>query len=426
MEPWLSWGIALVVGGLAFAYYNVQKKPQVNKTRAASISDAVPSQIKPTRKREENKVMPKTQAATSSAVNVTRPSVEAGNGNISTSGAESSKKRKVNKKQPVAAAVAPVTVKAPVATEVEEADDNKAWAQQLLALKQGTSLAPPVRTDSRSRTVKQSAANLTPNLSSASSNAGYADDDLTPARSPALAAGDVSDMLEPTTTGPSVLRLTESSKPAKANKQRQQTAAQEAETKKQRQNRKKVEERQAQREAEEKERVVLLEKQRRTAREARGEPAKNGVSASKPPAVSEWAVKAAARATEAPAQEITGGSAGSPGLLDTFDKPSEEEQMRIATKLSEDESGWNTVPKGKKQKKKAPTTGLTESNGSDSFEQPTAAVPAPAPVPVSAPAPTPAPVPVSKPVEAYANGYASPSYPVYDAGSHPEDSPWSA
>ncbi|KAF1356714.1 hypothetical protein BDV97DRAFT_278952, partial [Delphinella strobiligena] len=277
MEPWLSWGIALVVGGLAFAYYNSQKKPQVNKTRAASISDAVPSQIKPTRKREENRVKPKTQAATSSAVN-------------------------------------------------------------------------------------QSAANLTPNLSSASSNAGYADDDLTPARSSALAAGDVSDMLEPTATGPSVLRLTESSRPAKANKQRQQTAAQEADTKKQRQNRKKVEERQAQREAEEKERLVLLEQQRRTAREARGEPAKNGVPASKPPAVSAWAVKAAARATQPPAQEITGGSgsAGTSGLLDTFDKPSEEEQMRIATKLSEDESGWNTVPKGKKQKKKAPTTGLTE------------------------------------------------------------------
>ncbi|KAL1306725.1 hypothetical protein AAFC00_005391 [Neodothiora populina] len=426
MEPWLSWGIALVVGGLAFYYYNAQTKPQPNKTRATSISESIPSAVKPARKRDDVKAKPKNPAPVSRVIEATASTLDPRKGDVNTSSGETTtRKRKAGKKQPAPAQSVPTPAAASGSARDEEdlaeEDDNKAWAQQLLSMKKGTSLAPPQRTDSRNKTVKQSAAGRAPEFSSASSNAADADDDWTPARSPTLAAGDVSDMLEPTASGPNVLRLTESVKPAKA-KQQRQAPAEVVESKKARQNRKKVEERKLQREAEERERQTLLEAQRRTAREARGEPARNGVQ-SKPPAVSEWAVKAAERATQAPSQEVGTSNAG---LLDTFDEPprpsvpSEEDQFLMAKKMSEDESGWNTVPKGKKQKKTKPT-GQAEANSSDAGSAPyTASEAAPAPVAPSVP------VVSHKASTSASNGYGySPSY-TYDAGSHPEDSPWTA
>lgn len=413
----MSWGIALGFAGLVYFYYTSLNKPQVNKTRAASFSSATQPPVKPAKKREENRAKPKTQTGASSGIEVPSLNALTGNGDSSTSGVETGKKgRKGAKKQQTTQSAAPVAavkaaVKSVISGSAPEEDDqaevDRAWAQNLAALKKGTSLAPPSRTDSRNRTVKQSSANF----SSASSNAADADDDLTPALSPALAAGGVSDMLEPASSGPSVLRLTESSKPVKAQQQRQQTT-ETAESKKQRQNRQKVEERRIQREAEEKERQVLLENQRRTAREARGEPARNGIAPAKAPTASEWAVRAATRATQPPAETVTSSNTANGGLLDTF---SEEDQMTMAKKLSEDESGWNTVPKGKKKQKKA--SDFIESNESE------AAPIAPTPAPVAAPTPA----PVSKPVETRSNGFPS-SFDTssYDAGSHPEDSQWSA
>ena len=232
-------------------------------------------------------------------------------------------------------------------------------------------------------------------LSAASSTAGVdADDDLSPAVSPAFGATkapsgrDVSDMLEPEGPAPGVLRLTPVDQPTRPKKQQNQSAAAQ-ETKKQRQNKKKAEEAKVQREADEKQRQALLEKQRRTAREARGEAAKNGLQSAKAPATNAWNTvrpKSAAHQA-APAQ---GGQ-----LLDTFEPdvvstasssenhtngtsatteslsnsmqwanlPSEEEQLRMAMEDSE----WTTVPKGKKGRKTKAAGGDTASEqGSES------------------------------------------------------------
>jgi hypothetical protein len=176
-----------------------------------------------------------------------------------------------------------------------------------------------------------------------------------------LNSGDVSDMLEPTPSGPSSIRLTA---PINPQKQRAPKQAKEevVESKKARQNRKKVEERRVQREAEEKERKALEERQRRTAREARNEPAKNGIPVARAPASNSWS-----SAPTTAGAAVNGASNGP--LLDTFDAEStgssagglenstaatsttEDAQVAQAVKESEDESGWTTVSVAKKQPK---------------------------------------------------------------------------
>lgn len=422
MEPWQSWAVALIGAAAVYYYYFQHGKPVANRTRSASVSDFVAPQPKAARRRDSTKPKPKSEATKATGVTLPELSVQSGDDSTTTTKvSDGSKKRKAGKKQTTAPAPALTPAPAPKRQELDgdvaEEEDNKAWAQQLASLKKGTSLAPPARTDSRNRTVKQSSKTF----SSASSNAADADDDLTPSMSPSLAAGDVSDMLEPAAAGPSVLRLTGSDKPTKANQPRQ-SQAQEQETKKQRQNRKKVEERRLQREAEEKERQVLLENQRRTAREARGEPAKNGIPVSKPPTSSAWAADIANRVTQAPAVAVTGESAP---LLDTFEQSAsngafEEDQLRLAKQISQDDSGWNTVPKGKKQqKKKAPVVGSEDSNTSDAGSVVNAPIEKAAPLPkVTAPAP--------KAAVASTNGFSSLYDSGYDAGSHPDDSQWVA
>ncbi|OAK98953.1 hypothetical protein IQ06DRAFT_25470 [Phaeosphaeriaceae sp. SRC1lsM3a] len=215
-------------------------------------------------------------------------------------------------------------------------------------------------------------------LSTASSTAGAdADDDLSPIASPsgnavkAPSGRDVSDMLGPRSGSPSVLSIKPADKPARAPKPQAVKAEAPSESKKARQNRKKAEEAKAAREEEEKQRQALLEKQRRTAREARGEPAKNGLTAAKAPASNAWTTVPSRGAVQ-PASATTG------QLLDTFDAAStasssatngtaptpdslsnsgytnaalsEEEQVKLAL---EDTTAWETVAKGKKQKKKA-------------------------------------------------------------------------
>lgn len=441
MEPWQSWGVAIAIGGGLYYYYTHKEAPKPNKTRAASISDASQQPAKLTKRRTEPKLRRKTEDSTTPEISSTELASRA-DAAVSTA-TESSKKRKAAKKVPEAKTSAPAVTVAANDVDTTEEDDNKAWAQQLAQLKKGTNLAPPTRTDSRNRTVKQSAAGATPTFSSASSNGAEADDDLSPAMSPSFTAGDVSDMLEAPTPGPTTLRLTDPANPVKARQPRQQAAFQEQETKKQRQNRKKKEEARLQREAEEQQRQALLEKTRRAAREARGEPAKNGMAASKPPTNSAWAAQAAARVTEAPTVATSGSNNGP--LLDTFDQdaestasssgalanstaatstvtnfdnelPSEEDQLTLAKKLSSDESGWNTVPKGRKQKKK----GTELNNGvSDSVAY--------APTPVEQPAApaVKAPAPATKTQQPVTNAYASLTSGI-DAGSHPDDSEWGA
>ncbi|KAF2869759.1 hypothetical protein BDV95DRAFT_608590 [Massariosphaeria phaeospora] len=279
-------------------------------------------------------------------------------------------------------------------------------------------------------------------LSGASSAAGAdADDDLSPVASPgpdatpavkAPSGKDVSDMLEPKTAGPGVLKISASEKPARPSKPQQLRAEPVQETKKQRQNKKKVEEAKAQREADEKQRRALEEKQRRAAREARGEPARNGLQSAQAPSSSPWTNgRSSAAPKTAPAnsnqlldtfehdvasiasssEAATNGTAPSTDSMENSGQwtnlPSEEEQLRIAMQ----DSAWSVAGKGKKQRKTRPVGGDQE--GSDS------AVPMESPVVK----PTPPPVPTKKAENVQSRRYEvlSPPGPEH---SHPLDSDW--
>ena len=286
----------------------------------------------------------------------------------------------------------PVT--ATVVDDIKEDDDlnNQEFARQFQNAKSGTIASSRPSVASRQKSVKQSQAKDTStssningmetssnDVSKASSSTGVdGDDDLSEANSLSLGAtqmkasrsGDVSDMLESPSTGPSILRITEPATPSQPKKERKPTQSSEvAETKKQRQNRKKAEAKKEAREEQEKERRVLLEKQRRTAREAEGRAAKDGSSfmAAKAPTSSAWS---------APSTTVNGQTASvvkDVELLDTYEPttnevsksplptvsdkkvtgewdkaiPSEEEQMR----LLEEEMAWNTVTSRKGKKK---------------------------------------------------------------------------
>jgi hypothetical protein len=281
--------------------------------------------------------------------------------------------------------------------DIKEDEDvnNQEFARQFQNAKSGTIATSRPSVASRQKSVKQSQAKDTStsiningtetssnDVSKASSSAGVdGDDDLSEANSPPLGAtqmktlrsGDVSDMLEPPSAGPSILRITEPATPSQPKRERKAAPSSEVvETKKQRQNRKKAEAKKEAREEQEKERRILLEKQRRTAREAEGRAAKDGSSfmGAKAPTSSAWST---------PPTTVNGQSASASKnveLLDTYelttngvsksppqtsgtvgdkkgtgewDKaiPSEEEQMR----LLEEEMAWNTVTSKKGKKK---------------------------------------------------------------------------
>lgn len=264
----------------------------------------------------------------------------------------------------------------PIYDEREEKEDNS-WVHQLAQKKVGTNLSRPVKNTDRIKTVKQSGANnRAAELSAESSSAGTSED-TSPAATPALngeASGrNVSDMLEPAAPGPAVLKLTESTNPKKEKKQQQPKKVVEPLTKKQKQRQREAEERKVQREAADKLQKAQMELQRKTAREARGEPAKNGLGIASQPPNSVW--KATNGTSAAPVEPTSNTQ-----LLDTFanddttatestaptsvstspvqangDKwwngqmPSEEEQKRML--LEQDEAAWVTVSsKGKKGK----------------------------------------------------------------------------
>lgn len=365
MEPWQSWTVVLFAGG-ALAYYytkgNAKSKNRVTPQPHA-VKDS--SASKRNRRRED------TKAGEKSAPGADVASSDGGKT------AEHNKQRKAPKKK---AAPVPAAAAAPVVNKYEkdDIDEDKEWAQRLAGNKSGTSLAPPQRAEGRQRTVKQGVAAAAPDLSANSSTTGAeADDDLSPVVSPALGAApsgrDVSDMLEAATPGPSVLRLTEPVNPVQSKKQQKSTPAPVQESKKQRQNRKKNEERKLQREEDERQRRVALENQLRTAREARGEPAKNGLSAAKAPTSNAWTTVSANKKSSEPAPAVTEAP-----LLDTYDQdsntsgsnapasgasatttstnygelPSEEEQTQWAMQ----DSGWSTVATGRRGRKKTATS----------------------------------------------------------------------
>ena len=375
MEPWQSWGLALAIsGGLAY-YYTKDKEPKELARRASSV---IEPQQTTTAKRRQEKTAPREKTAAakvaekaSDAANVV---AEASSTAVaSAQQAVSKKKGKPGKTsdQQKKQASAPVSAQKPAAQQtpapaVEEDDDDDAdmdtreWARQLEARKTGVSLSAPSSNAQATRTKK------------------------TNARENGATAGDVSDMLEPSAPGPSVMRITGEQKAKKQNAPRVEAAQ---ETKKQRQNRRKVEEARVAREEDERVRQSLLEKQRKAAREARGEPAKNGIASSAAPASSAWSE------SNKPSTQLPNGSVGqSQPLLDTFDQdavstassndaatnvttpatvasasadlPSEETQLEMLNEMN----GWNEVSTSKKGKKKG------QAAESSAVEQPAAPV----------------------------------------------------
>ena len=416
MEPWQSWGVVSVAAVAAYLYYSrsgkfkrgrLQPPSIVGKslTNDSKLSDGNRSH----RKRAKNAdALDKNMSDVAEVSAASNPASEKG-----------LKKRKGSKKpvgqlaQSSAVDVGPAPVQQQQQQQQQQQDsddavghdlDNAEFAKQLSERKTGTSLNKPVTGADTRRTKKPGkrdeappvlvnglshTATSPPNpsgVSAASSTTGAdADDDLSPAVSPEIGAtrtpttaGDISDMLEVPRNGPSVLRLTQSAVPQENRPPRPSKPVPEPETKKQRQNRKKNEEKKMAREEEEKERRVRLEKQLRTAREAEGRPAKNGLGT--PPA--SVANNAWNKAGGEGARQGSSLAGDNEPLLDTLDLnapdaaskqnsdrgdgssaeqewkselPSEEEQMRLLTEL--DGNGWNTVKKNTKAKKKTGDAG---------------------------------------------------------------------
>ena len=413
MDPWKSWAIVGVCGLGAAYYYSQSGKSKRGRGRAPPLMSPEQSQRRGQDQRGDSKDKRKKKSKVSDTSDQQGSDVaDASSASVQTSSDGKLKKRKSGMKQPSKLAQSSAVEVSPengVGTENDIAEDegmdNEEFARHLSGLKTGTSLKKPATQNETKKTKKQEKRNETPpktlngtalnangiassqDMSTASSTTGAdADDDLSPAMSPDLRATqatppssmDVSDMLEPAPRGPSILRITEPVNPQPIRQLKAQKATSEPETKKQRQNRQKNEEKKAMREQAENERRTLLEKQLRTAREAEGRPAKNGLSSGQLPSTNAWD-KPASAATD-PAKPATKQS--SVPLLDTLEDvpttvlnprstlsgstgmsvdekawnnelPSEEEQMRMITEMDSDNT-WSTVAKGGKSKKKLP------------------------------------------------------------------------
>lgn len=391
-----------MVGASAYIYYTQSSKAKRARGRIPFVPEQ--TQRRNFKLRDESKGRRKRGEASGVSDHVVSDVADVSSASAAAGGKNRLKKRKGEKKPPSQLAQSSaVDVDPDGGVEVHPGDagddgiDNKEFARQLSGLKTGTSLTKPANTNESKKTKKQGKRNELPpkpanggsapahggpsakGMSTSSSTTGAdADDDLSPATSPTLgatestkAAGDVSDMLENPSKGPIVLQLTPPAPPPVARQPKAQKKAEEPLTKKQRQNRQRNEEKKAARAETEKERRVLLEKQLRTAREAEGRPAKNGLGSSQPPVSNAW-TKSGDHVPLSSAADVNG------ALLDTFDAtnrsavgnsafkgngssennvwerdlPSEEEQMRILNEMV-DNDGWNTVEKSGKGKKKA-------------------------------------------------------------------------
>lgn len=263
--------------------------------------------------------------------------------------------------------------------EAEAAADkalNNEFARQYATAKSGTKFEAAKKDEKRQKSIKQSrareidAAQAQTKTSAPSSTTGDADDDLSEANSPVVPAADsrdVSDMLEQTAPGPSVLRLTDTD--TVKQKQKKEKKLEVVETKKQRQNRKKAEAAKAQRAQDELERKKLEEAQRRQSRIAEGRAAKDGSAFMAATKDNAWNPKPTngdasatvqpldtyeqkpAAAAPKPAAAVTAPAAAAPAKQTSgtwmSSMPSEEEQL----KMIQDEEAWNEVTSKKKKSK---------------------------------------------------------------------------
>ncbi|KFY88583.1 hypothetical protein V500_06264 [Pseudogymnoascus sp. VKM F-4518 (FW-2643)] len=351
-------GIAVVGAGY---WYLQNRKPAVKQTKVAPAKQAT----KQTEARKDTKTKKqRSEGAQSSGDQASEKSTNK----------KARKAVKIDAKPPVQN----ITSQPTTSTNDDDDDeiDNREFARQLSNAKAGTVIGSKPQAGARQKSVKQSRAQVAASnsfdasentASATSSNAGAdADDDMSAANSPVLNArssnlGGVSDMLEPASQGPSVLRITSPVNPQPKKAPKAVKAPEPVETKKQRQNRKKREAEKLALEASEKDRKVLLESQRRTAREAEGRAAKDGSQyTNSAAAASVWKADQAAETKPAngqvelldtyePATKPAATKPKAKGSDDYATLPSEEEQLR----LIEEDSAWNTVTKPKKGKKKA-------------------------------------------------------------------------
>ena len=301
MNPLYSWVVVLaVIGGLAWHYTG---RPNVLTTFTHGESPQAGEKVaeKPRGKRQKAK-----RGFTGEQVqNESRTSLQA-----------SSVEGTISKKRKIAPATVDGTTTAfdrqtPSQTVIDDDGglSNEAFAKQFAQARAGTRLAPTSKqgTSKRERRANKAVAaeNTTPgvdspNLSAEASSAtgADADDDLSPVGSPPLGAtsttvtskaGDVSDMLQAPSTGPGVLRLTDSK--GTMNKAKPKPAPKSfevAETKKQRQARQKREAQKILNEEAEKERRMQMEKQIRKARMAEGSSAQTKSASFKVPSENAW------------------------------------------------------------------------------------------------------------------------------------------
>lgn len=354
MNPYISWAILLVVAGGLGWYYTNGTTPKANVIRAAV--EKTEATVAPKKSKRKSKPAPEPVAAKKSEVQ---------------------------------------TVVSPPTTEDEKPDeeiDRKEMARRMAGLKTNAPAQPapakPAPTKSQKKNKKKAAQLETSDTRASSTTGAEADDDLSPAASPAVnatvsSAGYVSDMLEAPAPGASVLRVTGNVE-NQPKKQKVQTFK-EVETKKQRQQRLKNEARKLQVQEAEVERKKLLEKQLHTARESERREAARSTA----PAANAWQTKE----NTAPVKTnvVNGGSHPAPashGLLDTFEAPaaptptkwaqnlpSEEEQIRLLGAANGDDE-WTTVSK-KQPKKKGGKSDESVSETSASENQSTPVAPAP-------------------------------------------------
>ena len=436
MEPWQSWAIMLLGGGAAWLYYASRQTGKKAGQRPHTATGGGGSKLdtRSTRLRDDNQGRRRVFKVTrgSESTDAASPGID----HLGQARPIRAREERVKKtKQGPAPATdisdvheKPERQRAHQGAREKELDDH-AFAKQMLELKAGQDLKQSGRGGARPGNVASRANHASMprdlDLSAASSTTGAdADDDLSPAHSPALVAttaqddryvsgADVSDMLDAPALSAPVLRITHSTaygtSPA-STKQSAKTAPV-PETKKQRQNRRKADENKAARELAEVERRALLEKQLRTAREAEGRPAKNGLggmttstTSSSPPAKPfPWNTTSDVAAANQQTNSHQNVLDRQP-LLETFDQnqsrspepqpgaehpgrvqanstgtsidsagtrtssiwdreiPSEEDQMRMLQEM-EGGAGWNTVPKGRRAKKAKTGPESSESEG---------------------------------------------------------------
>ena len=339
MNTYISWAIFLaVLGGLGWYYagrpnllsgFSSQNLSQASSQRGSRASTRKPR-------------------ASSKRVGRVDNLNNENNGahSLSAAGSNVSKKRKIAAPQLISTANASMSSRgevlkqnAMISKEDEDVSNNTNFAKEMAIARVGTQLTASGKPDMDKRQRRfQKPGDIRPHnetgssslSTGASSTTGAdADDDFSPIASPPLVAtntattsksGDISDMLEPAVTGPSVLRLTDAANPVSQVRAKQPTKAfVPAETKKQRQQRIKREAHRAQVEEAEKERRRILEKQIRGARMAEGNSSQIRTSAFKPAAENAWLSRPSHSSTATVETPLV----GSPSLLDTFEPNSE-------------------------------------------------------------------------------------------------------